>query len=183
MRLARLAGMTAKRNEPPDREPPSPPPFERKVAFGRLELIGVPLMAVIPLAALTGLLGQRPGATMVTAPPLELRIKYPEVVRYKTTMPLEVAVSNTGSVRLSDVSVQIDRAYLSRFANVQTTPPVEEVTGRHYKVALPDLQPGETRQVMATLEAAERGRHGGTVVVALGHQPAIEAALTTTVLP
>lgn len=169
--------------KPRDTHPPQPPPFQRKIIIGRVQAIGVSLLAAIVVAAMTGALGLRPGETQASGGSLEVQVSYPQILRYGTSMPLEVSVRNTGSAALSRVEVRVDRAYLEAFHDVHLTPDAGEISDRHYTVKLANLPPGESRKVVAWLEAHERGRQQARLQVAADTQPALDMDWTTTVLP
>src|SRR5688572_3572602 len=98
-----------------DTEPPRPPPFQRKVVIAPVQAIGVSVLAAIVVAALVGVLGLRPGETKASGTGLDVQVSYPHIVRYRTSMPLEVNVKNTGSAPLARVEVRVDRKYLDAF--------------------------------------------------------------------
>ena len=152
---ADLTRTAMKKETPPPRvRPPEPPQVPARVRIGSVQAVGVPLLALLPVVALTGLLGEREGhAGSVSAGGVSLRADYPTVLRFRTLHELRITVSNEGSTPLPSASLQIDHSYLRAFTRVQTTPAVEVVTPQHHEVNLGPLAPGESRRVVATLEA------------------------------
>jgi hypothetical protein len=169
--------------KPRDTDPPQPPPFQRKIVIAPVQAVGLSVLCLIVAAALAGLLGQRPGETQASNEGLEVRVSYPEVLRYKTAMPLEINVRNAGSATLNRIDVHIARDYLEAFQDVRLTPDAREISERHFTVSLADLRAGQSRKVVAWLEAHERGRRRAQLQVAADSRPALELDWSTTVLP
>jgi hypothetical protein len=166
-----------------DTDPPQPPPFQRKIVIAPVQAIGVSVLAAIVVAALTGVLGQRSGRTQAAGGNLEVRVIYPEVLRYKTAQPLEIDIRNTGSVPVSRVEVRLDRRYLDGFQDVRFTPDAREIGARHVTVSIADVPAGESRTVLAWLQAHERGRRHAHLEVSADSRPALGLDWSTTVLP
>lgn len=165
-------------------EPPSPPQVPAHVSIGRVQAIGVPLLALLPAVALTGLLGEREEhAGSVSAGGVSLQVDYPAVLRFRTLHELRITVANQGDTPMPMTTLQIDHSYLRAFTRLQTTPKVDVVTPQHHEVTLGPLAPGEARRVVATLEADNYGRHAGRV--RLTAQPGSDVAVdvSTLVLP
>jgi hypothetical protein len=149
-----------------DSLPPEPPPFKRRITIGTVQWIGMLILGSIVVCAIAGLLGVRAAESSSSSGPLQVHVKYPQTLRYRTSLPLQVSVSNSSGSALSNVVVQIDRDYLDSFENVRLTPDAQEVTPRHYAVVLPSLPAGETRDVVAQLEAQRTGSLPASVKVA-----------------
>lgn len=169
--------------DPPAPQPPEPPPFERRVRLERLQLIGVPLLALIPLAALFGVFGQRSESVRAVGDGVTLELRYPSLLRYKTALPFEATVHNSGAQPLSQVAVRIDDAWLSHFTRIDLMPQPERLTERHAEIVIDELPPGAQRKVIGVFEAHDRGRHTGQASVAIGGRVAATAELSTLVLP
>lgn len=170
--------------KPPAAEPPEPPQVPTKIRIGVVQALGVPLLALLPVVALTGLLGEREEhARSVSTGGVSLQVDYPAVQRFRTLRELSITVRNEGDTTLPMTTLQIDRSYLGAFTRVETTPSVEEVTPTHHEVPLGALPPGEARRVVATLEGDKYGRHVGRVrlVAQPGSDVAVDVA--TVVLP
>jgi hypothetical protein len=164
-------------------EPPGPPSFRRRIAIAPLQWIGVGLLALIVAVALSGVLGLKSAEASASADGVQLLVRYPSVMRHKTSLPLEVSVTNTGSAPLADMVLQVDRAYLSRFADVKLTPDASQVTERDFEVGMGALPAGQSRRIVTRLEASERGRHDGRVQLAAGGRTLAAVTLSTMVLP
>lgn len=170
-------------NDPPPSQPPEPPPFERRVRIGRLQWIGVPLLALIPLAALFGAFGQRSGSARAAGDGVTLELRYPSLLRYKTALPFELTVHNSGAQPLSQVAVRIDHAWLSCFTRIDLMPQPQRLTERHAEIVIDELPAGAQRKVVGVFEARDRGRHSGQASVAIGGRVVATAELSTVVLP
>jgi len=163
-------------------QPPPPPPFRRRIDIPAMQWAGVGALCLVVVVAMAGMLGLRSGERMASAGVLQVRIKYPETVRYKAALPLEISVTNSGAQALAGVAVQIDRRYLDGF-QVQFTPAAQQVTERHYQVTLAELPAGATREVVGWLEPHRRGRLDARLQVSASSGPAVELGWSTTVLP
>jgi hypothetical protein len=166
-----------------DSQPPEPPPFKRRITIGRVQWIGMLILGSIVVSAIVGLLGVRAAEMSTSSGPLQVHVTYPETMRYRTALPLQVSVSNSGGSALSNVVVQIDRDYLDSFEDVRLTPNAHEVTPRHYAVVLPSLPAGETRDVVAQLEAQRSGSLPATLKVAAEGGASLDLRWSTRVLP
>jgi hypothetical protein len=170
--------------KPPAAEPPEPPQVPTRVRIGIVQAVGVPLLALLPAVALTGLLGEREDHVRGRSNGgVSLQVDYPAVQRFRTLRELSITVRNEGETTLPMTTLQIDQSYLGAFTRVQTTPATEEVTPEHHEVPLGALPPGEARRVVATLEGDKYGRHAGRV--RLTAQPGSDVAVdgATVVLP
>jgi hypothetical protein len=166
-----------------DTEPPQPPPFQRRIKIPLPQALGLAALCALVVAALAGLLGLTSGETQASNDGLQVTVSYPKVLRYRTSLPLEIEVRNAGSGALNRVDVRIDRSYLEAFQDVRLTPDAREVGARHVTVSLDGLPAGESRKVVAWLEAHQRGRQPARLQVAADSRPALELDWSTTVLP
>lgn len=164
-------------------QPPQPPEIRRRLAFHRTQLIGVPLLAIIPILALFGVFGTTTGEMSTESAELQLHISYPTRFRYKTINSLTVEVRNRSGQALPAVTVNFDKSYLSRFSGVTFTPSVKTVTGEVYTLELTDVQPGETRTVDVEIQAEEYGGHSGFISATAGDAEAARATVNTFVFP
>lgn len=177
------------RTRPPrSPEPAGPPVFRRAVRLGRLEAIGIPVLALLPVLALFGQLG--PSTALVTATSengtsrVELSVEHPWVVRHRGQTELVVDVRNAGTQALEGLRIGIDEAYLGRFAQVEMLPPAQSDASGHVEVAMPPLSAGERATVRVQLEAGNWGEFGGSVRVADAERIALVSLdMSTRVLP
>lgn len=163
--------------------PPPPPAFQRRIAIAPVQAVGVGMLLLVMVAAMLGWLGQTPGELRTERGPLQVRVIYPQTVRFKAAMPLEIRVTNAGSVPLQAVSIRLARDYVDDFQDVRFTPEASGVTDQHVELSLPALAAGETREVVAWLEAHERGRRKARLDVSAGGEPALDMQWSTLVLP
>lgn len=165
-------------------QPPQPPEFERRLQFHLTQLIGVPLLALLPILAAFGVFGTLRDEARVQTAVLELQVRYPTRFRYKTVEPLEVEVRNLLSEPLPTVVVRLETDYLSAFSSVQITPSPTSLTEEVYEVTLAEVQPGETRLVSLELQAQDYWRHRGAIsATAEGDAEAAEVEVASFVIP
>jgi hypothetical protein len=165
-------------------EPPEPPQVPTQIRIGVVQAVGVPLLALLPAVALTGLLGEREDhVRSLSTGGISLQVDYPAVLRFRTMRELGITVRNEGETTVPMATLQIDQSYLGAFTRVQTTPAVEGVTPDHHEVPLGPLPPGEARRVVATLEGDKYGRHAGRVRLAAQPGSDVAVDIATVVLP
>lgn len=159
-------------------QPPAPPTTHPRIRIRTQQLVGLILLAAIPVLAVLGVFGEKTGEARAETSELELRVRYPARLRYKTLHPLEVHVRNLSDRPLDRVTVRFADAYISQFSNVQFMPSVNKA----FEVELRDVQPGEERLVSAELQAERYGRHSGTVTATTG-PTSVTAPLQTFTFP
>jgi hypothetical protein len=163
--------------------PPEAPEFDRRVELNWTQLIGVPLIMLLPVLALLGLFGQTFDTAVQANDELELHVRYATRFRHGMVNPVEVTVRNLSAQTVENVRVEFDDAYLGRFIRVTFKPEVARISQEAYTVALGPIAPGESRRVVVTVEADEYGRHHGRVTAAGENGPAVVVSLTTTIFP
>lgn len=158
--------------------PPQAPATTRRFALTRKQLVGLPLIAAVPVLCLLGVFGEHSAHTTAASANIEVAIRYPARFRYRQVQPLEISVRNRGARVIDTVHVSLDTAYITRFSSVRIDPAPQ----RAFVVDLLRLQPGESRLVDAELWGQEYGRHNGRIVVSGNGDSAI-ATISTFVFP
>ena len=169
--------------EEPLPQPPAPPQFPRRLRFGWTQVIGVGLLALLPLAALTGVLGTTEGQAGARSGPLALEATYPATMHYKGSHTVVLDLRNEGAQALRDVRVRFDHAYLSRFAGLQFRPQATRLDEQHAEVALGEIEAGSSRRGVLELQASEYGRPQGSIVAVSADTAPARVQLSTLVLP
>ena len=159
-------------------EPAQAPEVPPRVRMHRVELIGMILIAIVPLLALLGAFGPRVARAHAASAVLDVEVRHPARYRRGMIETLEARVSNRTRAPMPRVTLAFDDAYLDAFALPTATPEF----ARPYVVELSDIAPGETRTVVVDLEADRPGRHRGRAV-AVHSRDSVAVALTTLVLP
>jgi len=155
--------------------PPQPPPIDRGLELNWPQLIGLPVLALIPLLAIGGVFGEHwASAEADGGGRIRVHIDYPERLRAKLTRPMTVSIENRSAETIPTVEVTFDSAYVERFGAVTFTPPPHDA----YVVSLTDVKPGEHRRVHLEFEGDRFGRHPGRVVVRAGADSAVVAVHT-----
>ena len=162
--------------------PPQAPEIPRKFKFWPLQLIGVPIILLIPLLALAGIFDLHVAHVQVTGK-LALSVMYPTRSRYDTFNEMIIAVTNTTQSPLTEVIVQLERAYLDHFAQITATPDISMISEAFYEIALGELAPGTTRVITLDFQAHEQGTHEGRATAVSAETDPIELSLNTLVLP
>jgi hypothetical protein len=159
-------------------EPPRPPDQDRRLELGRLQLIGIPLLAVIPALAMAGVFGESWTSASARGTALGVLVEYPSRFRARLSKPISVVVENRSTEVLDTVEVSFDSTFVDRFPAIVFVPEPMDA----YVVSLANLTPGEQRRIHVEIDGDRAGRHRGRVVVrARGDSAAVE--LRTTVFP
>lgn len=172
--------MTTGTSEP---GPPQAPAFERRLQFARLQLVGMPLVMLVPMLALAGLLGGRREHAERRADDVVVDVAYEGRARYEASSRIEVKVHNAGAVPLAAAQVEIERALLEGFSEVMTSPAVAAIEGDAHVVALGELAPGATRMVIVEFRPSQPGRVRGGVRARVGESARVRVPVEMLVLP
>jgi hypothetical protein len=156
--------MTRRAEQPVGPQPPRPPAHDRGIRLNRTQLIGVPLLGLIPMLAIFGVFGEHWDSRVADGATLRTTIEFPDRFRSRLSRPITVLVENRSGRLLDTVAVTFDAAYIERFTAVNFLPDVED----SYVVKLKDVRPGQTRRVHLELEGDQVGRHTGRVLVRSG---------------
>jgi hypothetical protein len=175
-----------KKKEDPQKEsgqPPQPPEVERRLQFHREQLIGVPIIMLLPVLALLGLFGPTFGTESASGSQIEMQVEHPTRVRYKTIIPLEITVRNVSAQDMPTVTVSISADYIANFTEAQFVPEADEITEEAYKIELSNVGAGESRQVNVGLRPDLIGNHTGEIVAEPEGGEATRASIGTFILP
>ncbi len=162
--------------------PPEAPELPRRLKFWPLQLIGVPIILLIPLLALAGIFDLHIADVQATGE-LALSVIYPTRSRYDTFNEMIIAVTNTTQSPLTEVVVQLERAYLDHFAQISANPDISNISEAFYEITLGELAPGATQVITLDFQAHEQGTHEGRASVVSAETDPIEVSLNTLVLP
>jgi hypothetical protein len=144
-------------------QPPQPPSIERKLRLDPLQLIGVPLLAAIPVLALAGVFGVSIERLTGDGDALSLSVEYPVRTRLMTGGALEIEVTNNLSQPLSGVVLDIGRDYVEAFSQVTFTPSASGVNEDYYRVELGVVPASASRVVLVQFSPERYWRHQGTI--------------------
>lgn|SRR5688572_29232234 len=164
-------------------EPPQPPPIERKLKLYLTQIIGIPLLILVPVLALLGMFGETEDKVTTSNPQLEMQVDYPTRFRYKMLDSVIVSLSNTSAQPISAVEVGFERSYVEGFSTVTFTPAAHEITDSAYFVEVADLQPGETRIISVDIQAEKYGRHQGAITATAENAEALRVLIETFTFP
>lgn len=146
-------------------QPPQPPSIKKRFEFTKAQLIGVPVILLIPILALIGVFDAHMERVTAGAGDLQITVEYPNSVRYKKIEPISIYVQNLSAGTFPTVTVTIDNAYLAGFSTVTFTPAVDEVTADKFTVNLNDVKPRESRRILIEVQAERYWEHTGDISV------------------
>lgn len=146
-------------------QPPEPPEIERRLLLTRLQMVGLPVIVLIPVLALAGVFGLSQGERSEASGALEITVQYPNRTRLRTTAALVIEVGNAGDRAIDDATMLVDRAYIDSFEQVTFTPSISSVSEDRYRIDLGEIPAGATRLVKAGMRAQAYWLRSGTVTV------------------
>jgi hypothetical protein len=150
-----------RRAEPEEiNEPPRPPGQDRRLELRPLQLIGFPVLALIPVLAMAGLFGESWTSVSARSASLGVLVEYPTRFRARLSKPVSVVVENRSTAVLDTVEVSFDSTFVDRFPAITFAPEPHDA----YVVSLNNLKPREQRRVRLEIDGERVGRHRGRVV-------------------
>lgn len=164
-------------------QPPRAPSLERRPRFTPLQRWGLPLLALAPVLALTGLLGVTSQRVTATEGPLTLEVEHPNRARKGVTATLTVTVRNAGPAPLADVVLELERGYLESFEEADVEPAPDAATQDAFRFELGELEAGASRVVSAVLTADRYWRRPGTARVEAAGVPPLSLRFATFTFP
>jgi hypothetical protein len=160
-------------------DPPKPPELPRMIRFYRYQWVGLAVILLVVGLALFGIFGESVTETRVAGGGLELRVEYPGRFRYQQVSPIRVWLTNQARQPVDKATVSFSRPYLLQFSSLTFVPSAE----RPFEVEVTDLAPGETRLVLAEIQANHYGKHAGWIAATAGKGDTVRADLSTIVYP
>jgi len=157
--------------------------MERKVQLYPYQLIGLPLLFLLPVLALLGVFGERSDRVSAANEAVRLQVEYPTRYRYKMIEPLTIEVANLTSQSPVTITVAISRTYVEQFSTVTFTPQPSEITPENYVVEVANVPAGATRYVDMELQAERYWRHPGGIAASVAGAPPVETSISTWVFP
>ncbi len=158
-----MAHDTVRPGEPPS--PPEAPEIERKILLSPLQKWGLPLLALVPVLALTGLIEVSGSSRALQAGDLRVEVEYPRRAHSGVASALSVTVTNAGSAALEGVTVALDREYVSAFEEKTLEPSPDAISGEAFLFELGELPAGVSRSVTAELTPDRYGNLPGSITV------------------
>lgn len=159
-------------------DPPEAPQIKRGVEISWRQMLGLLLLAVLPLLALVGMFGEAWRTAHGAAGPLEVSVHYPSAFRYKMLNALDVQLTNRGAVTLDTVSIALDTSYVHGFSTITAVPPF---TGS-FTLDVTDLRPGHSTLVRIEIQAERSWRHSGHLIASTASDT-VRVPISTVVFP
>ena len=172
-------------SSPPHQEsdPPQPPPFQRKLQFHRVQLIGVPLLMILPILGLFGLFGETFSTVQAENEQLAMQVEYATRYRYKMINDMLVTITNLSDQSPVTVTVEFGRSYIDQFSTVTFTPSAERITGEVYEVELKEMEAGATQVVEVELQGERYWHHTGIISASIPGGEPVQLSVGTTIYP
>ncbi|MEZ0326110.1 MAG: hypothetical protein ACAH95_09400 [Fimbriimonas sp.] len=139
--------------------PPKPPEIEREIKFYPNQLIGLPIIALLPILALFKVFDSTLDTVQSSSDGLALSVHYPTKIRYRTAEPMQITIKNETGSDQTELDIHISREYLDKFKKVTFEPDIEDIDKDSYVVELKDVKADEERRVDLELETDIIGNH------------------------
>jgi hypothetical protein len=159
--------------------PPTVPDIDRQVHLYPLQVVGLTVLAVLPLLAVLGVLDQKLGVEVRATPALEVEVEHPTRIRTTREASMRVEVRNRSGEPLEGVYVRLPDDHLGGFAVTGLVPGISAV-GR---IDLPALEPGEARVVRIGLKAERIGWHPDSIRIVSAAGDDLSIPLRSFILP
>lgn len=88
-----------------------PSKVERKFEIHIFQIIGIPIMILVPILALFGLFGESVDTMSTSNQQLEVSVEYPTRFRFRMIDEITVSLTNVAGQSLPSVLVSFDRQY------------------------------------------------------------------------
>lgn len=145
-------------------KPAQAPEFNRKIIITRSRFVGVLLMFLLPVFALTGFFDLKTNSAKTEDTGLVLKAEYPTQLRYQQPALLKIAVQNSREQEIPVLHVNISREYLHHFSNVSVQPGIKIISDKDYIAEL-GLEAGETKFITIEVEPESMGHITGSVSI------------------
>jgi hypothetical protein len=147
------------------------------------QMIGIPILLLIPILAVLGLFGIRTEQIEAENDHLAVKVDYPTRFRYKQTNTIEIAITNRTQSNWDTVIVQFDRSYIDQFSEVAFTPQVSRIRDDFYEVNLTNIAANDTQYVHVAIQSQQAGKHEGRLIVEPSVGDSLELNLRTWAFP
>ena len=108
--------------------PPPAPEIQRRISFYPAHLVGLILLALVPLLALFGVFGEVQANDSARSASFLLQVEYPAQSRHRIFETTTITVTNTSNQPYDAVTVKISEDYIGAFAEVAFDTEVEQIT-------------------------------------------------------
>jgi hypothetical protein len=157
---------TARTERPP--KPPQPPEVRRRVAFHRYQIVGMPLIVLLPVLGAFGVFDNHRAVARAESGQLELRVVYYRQIRKPVLKPMLIVATNRSPGILDRLVVTLDRAAVESEESVQMIPQPKEADEKRYRFEFESVPPGESRTVEIEVGAGTPGTRQGMVEARTG---------------
>jgi hypothetical protein len=162
---------------------PQPPPLQRKVQFHWVQLLGVPLLMVLPILGMLGLFGETFTTERAENQLLAMQVEYATRYRHKMSNPMRVTITNLSDQSPITVTIAFDRAYLDQFSNPMFMPDPTRITDQAYELELKEMETGETQVAEVELQGNEYWHHMGVISASIAGGEFVQLSVGTTIYP
>jgi hypothetical protein len=158
--------------------PPEPPTIDHRIALTRVQRIGVPLLALVPILAVAGVFDDRSVVVEREVGSLSVRAEMPQGVRQNRSGIVEIDLENRGASPVS-AEVAISPEYLVDCMEIDMTPSPY----RAWATRTEPIAPGERAQVRLEYEGERAGLHEGVLRIRESRGDEVRIPIRTFVFP
>jgi hypothetical protein len=169
--------------QPSSQEPPQPPPFAPALRITPFQLIGIALLALLPLLALFGFFDANHTTERASNGEVALQVEYASLHQYRMREEMMVTVTNLSQQSPITINISFERGFIDHFTEITFVPDIETVSTDGFDVQLSEVASGETRMVYVELKGQQLWRRTGVISASIdGGQP-VSVTVRTWILP
>jgi hypothetical protein len=163
-------------------KPPQSTEFKRELDFYPFQVIGIPLIFIIPMLALFGVLGETTTILHATGNSIEVSVSYSNRINLQSFDEMEISIRNTSNEAISSLTVSIEKAFLDNFSEISFLVDISEISDEAYVIELLDLEPKEAKIIRFSSRGTVFGSHQGIITVSTG-EDAVRILIETFIFP
>lgn len=162
---------------------PRPPELDRKIDLARYQWFALPLLFCVPILALFGVLGETYTTTTVQQNGVEMVVNYANRAHYEANNQVSILIRNNSGRDLTDATLEVERAFLDRFSQINFNPSLSIIMDSVYRIELGDLASGTSRVVTIGVQPDHMGDQRGSVALVVAGEPVASVELAMFVFP
>jgi hypothetical protein len=164
-------------------QPPQPPVVGRRLHLYPYQIIGLPILIMIPILALLGVLSQQNATVKEASADFDVTLEYPIRCFYRMSSTMELSIRNTSTALIPAIRVSLERSYMRAFDSIQFIPDSVTLTEGAYIIELNNVSPGETRRISIDYQPKRYWQHQGNLNISADGAAPVEIPLQTFVFP
>lgn len=151
----------------------------RCLPFYPWQTAGLILILAIPILALFGFFGQTHRMEQMTSDSLRMALDYEARLRTGNSQRLSLRIENQGNSASSPLHLALSQEYLHPFTRISMGGLAPVMEDGLWKLTIPSIPPGMSRQWMLEAQADRSGRTEGMLRITPDEHPPVTFPLST----